>query len=631
MIITHQVLQRAMSEKQKLLENESKRLRSASLIEDEIAASINSLKTSISSLKDKFLSNLSSFKGYQLNDQRSLRACNTHDHRSSAVDYKFKTITGTELLVQKLSCDLHCELYTDYLAIQKESTCFYLLSEFRNLKLNATKEEKSRLMKELLNIRTKFEHKLIHSNHPHIIQPLAFTYSLENDLISLRLLNSHVKHNIRFCDLPFVLSNFEQQEISFYFIQILEALNYLHSNGLVHGNLNTENVMLDLNSGQIKLLNPLIQSYLYEFINQLNTSTSKSSMQSIEQDYNRDYTSFGFLLCWFKLKFKLDFKQLLSVKQTDLIKMLQDHGCTSSELELIKNCLNRCSITILEPILIEFFEHACENVNENLKKTTRLIDELESDQVTANDNLKDLPIINKNSRLSDFEVISKLGQGGFGEVYKVRNNLDQNLYALKKIKINTTNKLLNKKIKQEVRYLSGLCHENVVRYYSSWIEYEFANRNNDEVDSFNNDSDKDYFSEESTDEDEAEDLTDAGCLFSNSLHLPEIKNDDKSDSYVIFQDSQDGDKNENDDKSLETSKQFNKTKFNNSPPFNEIMYIQMELCERSTLQHAIYSQELYQDQKRSRKLFRQLIEALSYLHSIGILHRDLKPGEWSSV
>lgn len=53
---------------------------------------------------------------------------------------------------------------------------------------------------------------------------------------------------------------------------------------------------------------------------------------------------------------------------------------------------------------------------------------------------------------------------------KVRNKLDGGVYALKRIRLNPRNKLLNKKITREVKLLSQLNHENVVRYFNSWIE-----------------------------------------------------------------------------------------------------------------------------------------------------------------
>lgn len=43
--------------------------------------------------------------------------------------------------------------------------------------------------------------------------------------------------------------------------------------------------------------------------------------------------------------------------------------------------------------------------------------------------------MNKTSTLRDFEVISKLGEGSFSSVFKVRRYDDQTLYALKKVSI----------------------------------------------------------------------------------------------------------------------------------------------------------------------------------------------------
>lgn len=52
----------------------------------------------------------------------------------------------------------------------------------------------------------------------------------------------------------------------------------------------------------------------------------------------------------------------------------------------------------------------------------------------------------------------------------MRNKLDGCYYAIKRIQLNPKNKTLNKKIVREVKLLSRLNHENVVRYYNSWIE-----------------------------------------------------------------------------------------------------------------------------------------------------------------
>lgn len=47
--------------------------------------------------------------------------------------------------------------------------------------------------------------------------------------------------------------------------------------------------------------------------------------------------------------------------------------------------------------------------------------------------------------------------------FKVRNRLDGNAYAIKRIVLNPKSKDLNKKITREVKLLSRLNHENVVR------------------------------------------------------------------------------------------------------------------------------------------------------------------------
>ncbi|KAJ2609836.1 eukaryotic translation initiation factor 2-alpha kinase [Coemansia sp. RSA 1365] len=71
---------------------------------------------------------------------------------------------------------------------------------------------------------------------------------------------------------------------------------------------------------------------------------------------------------------------------------------------------------------------------------------------------------------TDFEEIEFLGKGGFGSVVKARNRIDSRFYAIKKIKLDARDTEGNKKIFREVTTLSRLHHQNVVRYYTTWIE-----------------------------------------------------------------------------------------------------------------------------------------------------------------
>lgn len=81
-----------------------------------------------------------------------------------------------------------------------------------------------------------------------------------------------------------------------------------------------------------------------------------------------------------------------------------------------------------------------------------------------------LPSLGGSRIQNEFEILKWLGKGAFGDVLKVKNKLDGCIYAIKRIKLNPKNKQLNKKITREVKLLSRLNHENVVRYYNSWIE-----------------------------------------------------------------------------------------------------------------------------------------------------------------
>ena len=143
---------------------------------------------------------------------------------------------------------------------------------------------------------------------------------------------------------------------------------------------------------------------------------------------------------------------------------------------------------------------------------------------------------------SDYIEIECLGKGGFGSVFKCFNKIDQNLYAIKKVPIKKLNDEKSNYYLNEVRHLSMLNHQNIVRYYTTWIE-------------FNN--------------------------------------------YI-----------ENDEHKIIPT-----------------LYIQMELCSVTLcdyLENRNYqgiSQEDCQDE--AMEIFTQIVKGVSYIHSQGIIHRDL--------
>lgn len=71
---------------------------------------------------------------------------------------------------------------------------------------------------------------------------------------------------------------------------------------------------------------------------------------------------------------------------------------------------------------------------------------------------------------SDFIELEKIGKGGFGTVFKAYNKLDSGIYAIKKINITKLSDQANNYYLDEVKYLSKLSHQNIVRYYGTWID-----------------------------------------------------------------------------------------------------------------------------------------------------------------
>ncbi|CAI5760147.1 unnamed protein product [Candida verbasci] len=219
----------------------------------------------------------------------------------------------------------------------------------------------------------------------------------------------------------------------------------------------------------------------------------------------------------------------------------------------------------------------------------------------------------------DFEEIGKLGKGGFGEVVKARNKIDGTFYAIKKIR-HKSEKLDS--LLSEVLSLARLNHQYIVRYYGTWVE---------EINETAIESGSDIESEDSF-------SSNYNRIGRSSSFLPSHDNSFQVDYISTF------DKLEFDSSSDEESDQFefanSGTQQTNEVSTNEIstnsstskpktntksiLYIQMEFCENNTLLNLI-EQGLPNNSNEYWRLFRQLLEAVSYIHREGFIHRDLKP------
>ena len=76
------------------------------------------------------------------------------------------------------------------------------------------------------------------------------------------------------------------------------------------------------------------------------------------------------------------------------------------------------------------------------------------------------------TRASDFRIISKLGSGSFGTVFKVLRYADQQEYVIKDIRIVDLSKKEQMNAVNEVKILAKIKCDYVVKYYDYYIDNE---------------------------------------------------------------------------------------------------------------------------------------------------------------
>ena len=74
--------------------------------------------------------------------------------------------------------------------------------------------------------------------------------------------------------------------------------------------------------------------------------------------------------------------------------------------------------------------------------------------------------------MNDFQILSKLGEGAYSTVYKVKRTLDGNLYALKKVKLLNLSEKEKLNALNEVRILASVKSQYVVSYKEAFDDEE---------------------------------------------------------------------------------------------------------------------------------------------------------------
>ncbi|KAH7348145.1 kinase-like protein [Pyrenochaeta sp. MPI-SDFR-AT-0127] len=426
-------------------------------------------------------------------------------------------------------------------------------------------------------------------------------------------------------------------------IELLEALDFYHRNGVVHKRIHPNNILLRKSTNgslAVNLADAGFQESLHHLKNlcrgEQTSATSRSAFwvaAELTQDARRtrktDVWDLG--VVFLQMLFGIDAPQKYSSP-----KELSDTlGCSEPLQEIMRKFFKpdpKKRPSAFDIIPCEFLrddvpvlEQPSTPMRSRHSSTSLGHYKLRRESSTG--------IGGSYSRYAtDWVEQGRLGKGGYGEVVKARNKVDGRIYAIKKIKQKSASALTE--VLSEVMLLSRLNHSCVVRYYTAWPEEDvpgFSEAEEDESTTFNaDDSESDTDISQEAVDDVGFSRSTGGLDFISSSGYPKIEfgsdveSEDDDGAIVFGSDSED----ETGTASVgPRSPMVKKRTFSSSTPARSsrsILYIQMEFCEKQTLRDLI-RRDLYDDQDEYWRLFRQILEGLAHIHGHGIIHRDLKP------
>ncbi|XP_068540362.1 eIF-2-alpha kinase GCN2 isoform X3 [Anas acuta] len=596
--------------------------------------------------------------------ERQFSVGNNEESASNYEVLNFSTSTG-QLTVHKGKCLGKDEQLgkSVYNALEIHSGDFVLVYEWvlhwqKKMGKFLTTQEREKIekcKKQLQGAETEFS-SLTKLSHPNIVHYICMNLKERDDSIVVDILVEHIS--------GYSLSTYLHKEtpvpieqLRHYVTQILSALDYLHSNSVVHKVLCASSILVDA-EGNIKVTDYSISKRLADIckadvFEQTKVRFSEDALPS-KPGKKGDVWSLGLLL--------------LSLSQGQVTKeypVAVPSNLPADFQDFLEKCVcledkeRWTPQQLLQHSFINIPQMKTPVAEENLDDSAG-VDCMET--VVPSSQISSASFFTETQRqfsryYNEFEELKLLGKGAFGAVIKVRNKLDGCYYAVKRIRINTASKQF-RRIKGEVTLLSRLNHENIVRYYNAWIEKHESpapiapSSETAEEKRVPTKADLILNTEESSDveanapppvltssvewstscersssnkfsgadqESSDDDDDDGDGVFSHSF-LPTTD----SESEIIFDNEDENSKGHPPDE--EGNEKSSHEEEDKIPVIQTVhyLYIQMEYCEKSTLRDTI-DQGLYEDTSRLWRLFREILDGLAYIHEKGMIHRDLKP------
>ncbi|XP_041827550.1 eIF-2-alpha kinase GCN2 [Melanotaenia boesemani] len=600
---------------------------------------------------------------------------NEDNHRPQELLH-FNSSTFGELVVHRgkslgKSERLSHSVYSGFEANSGEFCVIYEWSLHWNKKMGKffTSQEKEKIenCKKQIHAAENEFNSLLRLDHPNLVRYMAMSSTEKEDCLMVNLLVQHVA-GINLNQSLISQTPVPLEKLCHYTAQLLAALDYLHSNSVVHKQLGASSVLVD-SEGNVRLTDYSLSKRFAEIckediFEQVHVRFSEDTVMPTKTGKKGDVWNLGLMLL--ALSQGREVKEYPVTVPASLPADFQDflHKCV---------CLNDAERWTTQQLLDHPFlkPPSPKNLPQDETSPEDLAVDFPS-SVIPRSHILNAPFSSGLQRqfsryFNEFEELQLLGKGAFGSVIKVQNKLDGCYYAVKRIQVNPASKQF-RRIKGEVTLLSRLNHENIVRYYNAWIERHelpstavLSNTDSSEPQSTPDKHPQGRDSPQRLNElgllDNVEDIAPPPALSSSvewstsiersssakcSGHQSSDEDDDDEDedvfgasflpsdsdsrSDIIFDN---GDDSTDEISQVEPRKRplTDTTESSDSDRCLAIahyLYIQMEYCEKSTLRDTI-DQSLYQDQNRLWRLFREILDGLAYIHEQGMIHRDLKP------